>query len=269
VATARGSPKRNQSVRKAIVLLRAAAARGHGGASVSALARDAGLPRATALRLIQTLEDEGFLLRIPESDRVVLGPDLARLARRVDPGAMLIDLARRPLERIGAAVRETVTLSVPVPDGGLDVIHQVDGPHLLKPGTWIGRRFPLHASSSGKVLLSTYDERRLQAFLRTPLERLTPATITEPSALRAELERVRERGYATIVDELEEGLASVSIGVFAPARRLVGVVNVTGLSLRFTCAGQQRIVSELRATVAGLEDAFGRGDLPVPESLSY
>jgi DNA-binding IclR family transcriptional regulator len=263
VATARDTPKRNQSVRKAIVLLRAAAARGHDGASVSALARDAGLPRATALRLIQTLEDEGFLLRIPESDRVVLGPDLGRLARHVDAEAMLIDLARGPLERLGAAVRETVTLSVLAPDGGLDVVHQVDGPHLLKPGTWIGRRFPLHASSSGKVLLSTYDERRLQSFLRTRLERLTSATITDPSALRAELERVRERGYATIVDELEEGLASVSTGVFAPVGRLVGVVNVTGLSLRFTPAGERRIVRELRATVSELEAAFSRGDLRV------
>jgi DNA-binding IclR family transcriptional regulator len=268
VATARGNPKRNQSVGKAIALLRAAAARGHGGASVSALARDAGLPRATALRLIQTLEDEGFLLRIPESDRVVLGPDLGRLARHVDAGAMLIDLARRPLERLGAAVRETVTLSVLAPDGGLDVVHQVDGPHLLKPGTWIGRRFPLHASSSGKVLLSTYEEWRLEAFLSTPLERLTSATITEPFVLRAELGRVRERGYATIVDELEEGLASVSIGVFDPAQRLVGVVNVTGLSLRFTQSGERKIVSDLRATVAELEAAFGHGDLRVPESSS-
>src|SRR5919206_5201718 len=66
--------KRNHSVKKAIALLRAAAA--DGAPSVSALARAAGVPRATALRLVLTLEDEGVLLRVGDGERVVLGPDL-------------------------------------------------------------------------------------------------------------------------------------------------------------------------------------------------
>ena len=73
VASAEGA-KLNQSVRKAITLLRATA--DDRNANVSSLARTAGLPRATALRMIQTLEQEGFLLRIPGDDRVLLG-DLA------------------------------------------------------------------------------------------------------------------------------------------------------------------------------------------------
>src|SRR5919198_6019510 len=86
-------PTLNQSVLKAITLLRATAA-STDGASVSALARAAGLPRATALRLIQTMEREGFLLRVPEADRVLLGPELVRLARRVDTAILLREVAR-------------------------------------------------------------------------------------------------------------------------------------------------------------------------------
>ena len=70
----------NQSVQKAITLLRATAA-STDGASVSALARAAGLPRATALRLIQTMEREGFVLRVLEADRVLLGPELGEPLR--------------------------------------------------------------------------------------------------------------------------------------------------------------------------------------------
>ena len=141
------------------------------------------------------------------------GPELLRLAREVDTATLLREVARPRLGELSAALRETVTLSVLAPDGGLDVVHQVDGPHHLVPRFWVGRRFPLHASSSGKLLLSTYDDERLERFLRDPLPRLGAATITSPRALRRELEQVRAQGYATTVDELEDGLAGVSVGV--------------------------------------------------------
>src|SRR5215213_9927462 len=88
--------KLNQSVQKAMTLLRATASQPD-GASVSALARAAGLPRATALRLIQTMEREGLLLRVAEADRVLIGPELIRLARQVDMGTVLRELAWVPL----------------------------------------------------------------------------------------------------------------------------------------------------------------------------
>lgn len=245
----------SQSVRKAITLLRAAAEH-EDGASVSALARTAGLPRATALRLIQTMEDERVLLRVPDADRVVLGPELVRLARAVDAGALLLDLARGRLADLCADVRETVTLSVVGADGGLDVVFQADGPQLLVVRSWTGQRFPLHASSSGKVLLAEYDAARLADFLGRPRAALTPATITSARALRRELAAVRKQGFAASVDELEEGLASVSVGVRGGAGALVGVVNAHGLSLRFDAAARAGAVERMRALVVDLEAAL-------------
>jgi DNA-binding IclR family transcriptional regulator len=252
MATPPENSKLNQSVQKAITLLRATAAAAD-GASVSALARAAGLPRATALRLIQTMESEGFLLRVPEADRVLLGPELLRLARRVDTATLLHEVARGRLAELTDAVRETVTLSVVAPDGGLDVVDQVAGPHHLVPRLWLGQRFPLHASSSGKLLLSTYDDQRLERFLRDPLPAVTPHTITTKRALRLELDRIREQGYATTVDELEEGLTGVSVGVFDGAGALVGAINVSGLSQRLDEAARRRAVEHLRDVVDDIE----------------
>ena len=107
-------------MKKAITLLRATAE--DRNANVSSLARTAGLPRATALRMIQTLEQEGFLLRIPGDDRVLLGPELLRLARNTDEQLLLREVSRPVIGDLVAAVRETVTLSVVAPDGGLDVV---------------------------------------------------------------------------------------------------------------------------------------------------
>src|SRR5215210_4490104 len=96
VISSQEGSKLNQSVQKAMTLLRATATHPD-GASVTALARAAGLPRATALRLIQTMEQDGFLLRVPDSDRVLLGPELVHLARQVDPGTLLREVAQGKL----------------------------------------------------------------------------------------------------------------------------------------------------------------------------
>ncbi|HEY7077173.1 MAG TPA: IclR family transcriptional regulator [Solirubrobacteraceae bacterium] len=245
----------NQSVQKAIALLRATAAAGD-GASVSGLARAAGLPRATALRLIQTMEAEGFLLRVPDADRVLLGPELVRLARRVDNAILLQEVARGRLGELNEALRETVTLSVMAPDGGLDIVDQVTGPQHLVPRSWLGRRFPLHASSSGKVLLATYDGPSLARFLRKPLPRLTPHTITTGRALRRELDEVRARGYAATVDELEVGLAGVSVGIRGEAGALQGTLNVSGLGQRLDEAARRRAAERLREVSDDIEAAL-------------
>jgi DNA-binding IclR family transcriptional regulator len=258
VISSQDGSKLNQSVQKAMTLLRATASHPD-GASVSALARAAGLPRATALRLIQTMELEGILLRVPEADRVLLGPELIRLAREVDMGTVVRELAGPRLRELSETLRETVTLSVAAPDGGLDVAHQVDGPQHLVPRSWVGQRFPLHASSSGKVLLATYDSDRLGRFLRQPLEGLGPATITTPRELRRELERVREQRYAATIDEMEEGLAGVSVGIFNETGALLGAINVSGLTQRLDETARRRAVEHTRAVADDLEAALQRG----------
>ena len=265
---AQENPKLNQSVQKAIRLLRAVAQ--DPAVSVSALSRTVGLPRATALRMVQTLEAEGFLLRVPGADRVLLGPDLLRIARETDVGAVLRELARRPLAQLSDTLRETVTLSVIGADGELDLIHQVDGPHHLVPRSWIGQRFPLHASSSGKVLLAAYDEQRLEQFLHLPLERLTPATVTTAAGLRRELEHVRAQGYAVTCDELEEGLSGVSVGISDEGGRLLGVVNVSGLSQRLDEARRPQIARDIAGVARDIEAALGhRTQQPTVDSAAH
>ncbi|CCG02561.1 IclR family transcriptional regulator [Blastococcus saxobsidens] len=249
--------KLNQSVRKAITLLRATA--DDPGANVSSLARAAGLPRATALRMIQTLEQEGFLLRVAGDDRVLIGPELLRLARGSDASLVLLEAARPVLGDLVAAVKETGTLSVVAPDGGLDLVHQVDAPHHLRPQSWVGQRFPLHASASGKVLLATFDDEQLEHFLREPLERLTPSTIATATELRVDLRRVRDRGHALCIDEAEEGLSGVATGIYGPAEELVGVLTVSGPTQRLSGHRATQAADQVGLAAGRIESALQRG----------
>jgi DNA-binding IclR family transcriptional regulator len=244
------APRENRSVRKAAALLRAAADSGL-GASVSALARAAGLPRATALRMIESLIAEELLARLPD-DRVVIGPGIYRLARTAHLYELLIDASRGVLEELARSVAESATLTVVMPDGSLSVVRQVDGPHMLGLTNWVGRAVVLHASSSGKLALAHAEPARLEALLRTPLDQVAPRTITDPGALRRELATVRRNGWSEIQDEIEDGLSAISVGIWLNDV-LVGSVNVSGPTARFTEAARARALPAVRQACCAIE----------------
>ncbi len=258
MAPAEERAKLNQSVRKAITLLRATA--DDDDANVSSLARAAGLPRATALRMIQTLEQEGFLLRIPGDDRVLLGPELVRLARNSDQQLLLREVSRPIIADLVATIGETVTLSVVAPDAGLDVVLQVDASAHLRPQSWVGQRFPLHASASGKILVATYGGERLEQYLAEPLDGFTASTITDAEALRTELDRVREQRYAVSRDEEEEGLTGIAAGILGPNEELLGVLSVGGPTQRLDRTRGRRAIDHLLQAAAQVEAVLRRGN---------
>jgi DNA-binding IclR family transcriptional regulator len=249
----RSSVPLNQSVQRAAAILRACDVAG--GDTASGLARRTGLAWATCFRLVRTLEHEGLLLRLP-SDRYVPGPAVVGLATGQGWPALLSGIAERELERLVAEVAETVNLTVVHPGGQLEVVGQFDPPRLLRSANYIGRWYPEHASAIGKLMLAEYDETRLAAQLPERLERFGPATLVSEEDLRADLALIRERGYSTAVDELEEGLATVSVGVRRNDGRLVAMVSVSGPSSRFDAGKRGLALPHMRATAARIEKAL-------------
>jgi DNA-binding IclR family transcriptional regulator len=110
------------------------------------------------------------------------------------------------------------------------LIDQVDGQYLLSATNWVGKSVPYHASALGKVLLA-------YAAVTIPagrLEKRTSKTITSRTKLLEELETVRKKGYALIIDELEEGLVAVAAPIREHDGRVVGAISVSGPSTRLT-----------------------------------
>jgi IclR family transcriptional regulator, acetate operon repressor len=239
----RVTQRENQSVRKAAALLRAAADIGT-SATVSALAREAALPRATALRMIESLVAERLLARLPD-DRIVLGPGLQRLARSTNVTELLVDAARAPMESLAEQVHESVTLTAMLPDGSLSLARQVDGPHLIGLTNWVGRVFDWHATSAGKLAMAYAEPARIEAMLAGPLRQVASRTVTDPQALRADLAATKRRGWSQIEDEVEDGLAAVSIGLFLDAT-LIGSLNISGPTTRFTLKARKAALPLLR-----------------------
>ncbi|MFD0070199.1 IclR family transcriptional regulator C-terminal domain-containing protein, partial [Streptomyces sp. NPDC127574] len=117
----------------------------------------------------------------------------------------------------------------------------------------VGTRLPAYATALGRVILADLPEG--QAPLPTELNPLTPRTITDPERLKAELDRVREAGYALVEGELEEGLRSIAVPVRDRVGRVVAAVNVAMHSTRRTAESCVRdVLPDLHATATRVEE---------------
>ena len=190
---------------------------------VSELARRLKLHKSTVSRLLATLQARGLVAR--DGDRFLPGPELARLGSLAIRGFALVKVARDPLARLAEETGEAVNLAVREDDRVLNV-YQVGTAHFVGVKDWTGRATPLHCSANGKALLAFGDS------LPAELPALTDRTITDPGVLRAELERVRERGFAVALEELEVGLHAVAAPVLDWSGESVAAVSVSAPSYR-------------------------------------
>ena len=155
----------------------------------SEAARLAGLNPSTAFRLLATLEAHGLIERAPGGGYRRGVATLLLAAGGIEES--IRRHARPLLEVLRDATGESAVVSA-VGAASFAPIEQVDGVHALSV-RWIGRRYPLHCTSPGKLVLAAMGEDELGAFLARPIEALTPLTLTEPDAIRAELDDVRAR----------------------------------------------------------------------------
>jgi DNA-binding IclR family transcriptional regulator len=205
--------------------------------SLGEIAAQIGIPKSTASRLVSALERHGLVEQDGERGRLRPGPAIVRVAERGLLERNLIELARPTLEVLAELSGETINLAVPGLTG-VEHIAQVDSRHFLGAGKWVGRAVHYHSSANGKVFL---------AFGRAPmpetLQELTPATITDPRRLLAELETIRASGLAITIDELEPGLAAIAAPVYGAHGDVIAAVSVTGPTLRMSPPR----IAELRA----------------------
>ena len=195
--------------------------------TVSELALRAQLPKSTTSRLVSALERQGLVQRDPVRGAISPGPVLLRYARRETSRPDLVEVAAAALERLARASGETANLGVATATA-VEMLDQRDSRHIIGSTNWVGRRVPPHGSVVGKVFLA-------EGVLPLPdgtLERLARHTITDPAELQRDLERTRTRGYATAVDELEDGLWSVAAPVRDAGGTVVAALSVSGPTVR-------------------------------------
>ncbi|NGO77647.1 IclR family transcriptional regulator [Streptomyces sp. YC504] len=219
--------------------------------TVSEIARRTGLHVATASRLVGELVAHGFLSR-DDDRRVRIGVRLWELVVRASPTLSLRDAAMPFMEGVHDVVGHHVQLAVLDGEEVL-FLERLSAPHAVINYTRIAGRLPLHASSSGLVLLAHAPAALKERVLAGDLTAYTPATPATPAALRALLAEVRRQGHAYCPGYVHDD----ALGIAAPVRGADGTVTAA-LSVivpNERCA--QEIVPVVRTAARGVSRALG------------
>ena len=240
-----------QSVRRAMDLLEVVAARG-GSLTIGEIASLTGIPLPTAHRLLRTLVDRGYMRQTPDR-RYALGFRLVPLG--ASASAMVGVGTERVLGRVVDALGETANLAM-LDGDRVAYVAQVPGRHSMRMFTEVGRRVHPHCTAVGKAVLSAAPETDVRALLaRTGLPRHTASTITDIDEFLAQLDAVRERGYA--LDEGEQEVGVRCLAVRLPGSAVQMGLSISGPAPRMTDDLLAEAVPILRAAARDLATAIG------------
>ncbi|MFD2793808.1 IclR family transcriptional regulator C-terminal domain-containing protein [Promicromonospora vindobonensis] len=193
--------------------------------TLSEVAREAELSRASARRFLHTLVELGYV--VTDGRVFALRPQVLELGYAYLSSLSLPEVAQPHLEQLVEDVGESS--SVAVLDGA-DIVYvaRVATHRIMSAAIQVGTRFPASATSMGRAVLAHVSDGEREAFLAAAaLVPLTARTITDKGVLRAELASVREQGWALVDQELEEGLRSIAAPLCDAGGRVIAAVNVS------------------------------------------
>ncbi|MEG3614038.1 IclR family transcriptional regulator [Isoptericola haloaureus] len=244
-----------QSVDRAAAILELLATAGELG--VSEIARELGVHRSTAFRLLATLEAHDLVEQEERRGTYDLGVGLLRLAGRVTRRMDIATDARAVCDDVTTEVDETSNVAILDDDAAVNITQTTSSQLVGVARQYVGQRTPLHATSTGKMLLAHAGDEVLATVLDGPLEVCTDRTITDPAALREELATIRRRGWAAAVAEWEQDTNALAVPVHGTGGRVVAALSVTAPSFRMAPEAFEEIAAVLTRHAAGLSARLG------------
>lgn len=184
--------------------------------SVTELAARLSMPKSQVSRMLATFREAGWVKQNRATRTYGIGLQAYAIGSRFVNSNRLtreaLPVLRSAVDRCGF----TATLSVLYEREPIYLLG-IEGPAFVDFGSRAGMRFPFHASASGKLLAAYVQDRDLDRMIeRQGLPHLTPQTLSEPRALKRELRRVRERGYARSNGERSPGIGALAVPVATP-----------------------------------------------------
>lgn len=245
-----------QSVDRAVSVLELLARNGEAG--ITDIAADLGVHKSTVSRLVASLQNRGLVDQVSERGKFTIGFGIVRLAGAATGQLDLAKLGTPICETLADQLGETVNIAILDGNGAINV-SQARGTAAVATQNWTGQRTPLHATSSGKVLLAmaTRDDEERERLINQPLTRYTPRTIVELDELRNMISSIIEDGYATSYEELELGLHALAVPVYGQRTEVVASISASGPAYRMSRRRIRQISDDLRKGALELSNQLG------------
>ena len=205
--------------------------------SITKIAADLGVYKSTVYRTLVTLENRGFVRKNPETDKYWLGNRLFVLGKGVENRMGLPEIVRPYAKKLYDAYCEVVNVSILErnPDDvyrSVIILKEESDRQVLTVNPPVGSSSECYCSSVGKCLLAYSSDIDLGVYDTHPKRPHTEHTIITVSALRAELAKVRERGYAMDHEELEYGLTCIGAPILDQKGEAVAAISLSGPTSR-------------------------------------
>ncbi|MGP4019857.1 IclR family transcriptional regulator [Saccharopolyspora sp. 5N708] len=243
-----------QSVDRAVTVLELLARNGEAG--ITEIAGELGVHKSTASRLVSVLESRGLVEQLGERGKYAIGFGIVRLAGAATERMDLPRLGRPFCEQLALDLGETVNIAIRDNDVAIN-ISQARGTAAVTAHNWVGQRTPLHATSSGKVLLAHAPPDDQDELLVRQLERYTTRTVTNAGQLRKDFELIVRDGYATSYEELELGLNAAAVAVHNHEGDVIAALSASGPSYRFSRKRMRDVVGAMRVAAKELSSQLG------------
>jgi IclR family transcriptional regulator, acetate operon repressor len=218
----------------------------------------AGLPVPTTHRIVVALQRHGFLVRDPATKRFRLGPAAIALGRAALSSADLPTIAGKLLPKLTQTTGETSLLTVPSDIGDTSVcLLRVESPHQLRLSVEPGRALPFHAGASQKSLLAYLPEVDRERIASGRLEKFCTNTIDTRESLLAEIEHIRQRGWAYSYQETNAGVWGVAVTLLDASGHSVASVGIAGPDVRASAASVRLAVGTVAETATEMATVLG------------
>lgn len=228
----------------------------NGPTGVSAIARELGVHRSTAFRLLATLEGRRFVVQETHRGTYSLGAGALRIAGAV---ALRLDLAHEAqhiCNEVTARMGETSNVAILIEDAAVNIAQTTGTSSVSVRDQYVGQRTPLHATSSGKALLAYADDAVITRVSQS-LEGFSDATIVDSAKLQAELAGVRERGWGSALSEWQDHTNAVAVPVFSTDGSVVAALSITAPAFRLPSELLPGYADELREFAKELARRLG------------
>lgn len=225
------------------------------GQTLTRLSRRLDLPKPTILRLLRSLEERGWVSRLPDGS-YCLGQRFLTVAQQAIARDSVMRCAPPHMIALRDAFDETVCL---LGVTGTSRVCMLEFPSTqpLRYVHGVGSQGPLHAGASGKILLAFCPDELRRAVLAQPLERYTELTFTDPAELGAEIDRVRAAGWAMSQGERSVGSVAVAVPLRDPQSGRVHSLTVFAPQVRFRPESRPAWVGRIRECARAIEVAAG------------
>jgi IclR family transcriptional regulator, pca regulon regulatory protein len=192
--------------------------------TLSDVAKKVDITRASARRLLLTLESQGYVSQI--DGYFSLTPKIIDLGYSYFASLPWSDLAYKNMKKVVDSCK--LSCSVSILDGSNVIcIMRIPATRILNEGIHVGSRLPAAYTATGRLFMCNMDDKELYEYvLKLPLKTMTKKSIIDPYKLYEKLQKEKKQGYQIVEEEIEDGLISIAAPIFNRDNKMIGAMNI-------------------------------------------